>query len=614
MAPKDTPGILLPHNWADPDRELFGTDTWVWTAENRRYFLTPKGPVLGTDTQFGLTATRLGRGAKWVTGGDGVLFGSDYKPIPDSSGHTVIVVAAPVSVASTKFAFGQNSGSPNKQLAKVGFNVNGAASAAAGSVALISYNGANQSVAASAGGIDGSPHCWVLANGTETGYIYRDGRPLTLTTNTRLSGTTAFDDAQQVYVGSANNSFTGMTDPLLLVAVIPRVISPARAAYISRVLSQSLAPAFRRRKVFAAAVAAGGFVATATDALSLADSAVSFTERLAAANDTLAITDSAVSVTERISEAIDALALADTAAASISTSVAASDTLTLADSALALSNISSDGQDALSLSDGAESSTSRTADAVDAIALSESATSIVDLLVAATDALTMADSAQSLVGGASAASDTIALADSAESLVSMIVSASDGVSLSDVAVALSEWMASASDSVGLTDSAAASIAGPGVTAAVASDTIAFSDGAVAIGAQPPVPPALPIAAKLLGTESHKRRRVKYRPFFDAPSAEPEPPQDESATPPAPTLGVEKIVRDSVRDVLAAIARLPAPADDTRIELESELEPIAQSTRPEPLPAAPLIPQDPDLLYDNERRRAMLIALIMATAE
>lgn len=133
---------------------------------------------------------------------------------------------------------------------------------------------------------------------------------------------------------------------------------------------------------------------------------------------------------------------------------------------------------------------------------------------------------------------------------------------------------------------------------------------------PPTPPspALPIAAKLLGTESHKRRRVKYRPFFDAPSAEPEPPQDENATPPAPTLGVEKIVRDSVRDVLAAIARLPAPADDTRIELEPELEPIAQSTQPEPLPAAPLIPQDPDLLYDNERRRAMLIALIMATAE
>jgi hypothetical protein len=123
-----------------------------------------------------------------------------------------------------------------------------------------------------------------------------------------------------------------------------------------------------------------------------------------------------------------------------------------------------------------------------------------------------------------------------------------------------------------------------------------------------------IAAKLLGTETHKRRRVKYRPFFDAPIVEPEPPQDENATPPAPTLGVEKIVRDSVRDVLAAIARLPAPADDTRVELESELEPIAQSTRPEPLPAAPLIPQDPDLLYDNERRRAMLIALIMATAE
>lgn len=131
---------------------------------------------------------------------------------------------------------------------------------------------------------------------------------------------------------------------------------------------------------------------------------------------------------------------------------------------------------------------------------------------------------------------------------------------------------------------------------------------------PPSAPALPLAAKLLGTESHKRRRVKYRPFFDAPIAEPEPPQDENATPPAPTLGVEKIVRDSVRDVLAAIARLPAPADDTRIELEPELEPIAQSTQPEPLPAAPLLPQDPELLYDNGRRRAMLIALIMATAE
>lgn len=266
MAPKDTPGILLPHSWADPDGDLFGHDAWVWTAENRQYFLAPKGPVLGTEAGFnGNVVTGVGRGSKWTaTTNAGVSFSSDHQPIPHSNGHTVVVVAAPVSSGAIKYAFGQIQGTPAKQNALAGFNLSAVGSAASGRISLLAYDGtAIQSITATSGGIDGKVHCWVLANDADQGYIYKDGLALTLTTNQRLTANNwGASSLSAIGNNSSTTSTVAMTDTLLLVAVIPRVISPARAAYISRVLSQGLAPAFRKRVVFAAAAVGAASHAT----------------------------------------------------------------------------------------------------------------------------------------------------------------------------------------------------------------------------------------------------------------------------------------------------------------------------------------------------------------
>lgn len=526
--------ILLPPNFAEPNRELFGDDAWVWSANHRDRFLTPAGPVRGSEVGLNaVEATALGRSAKWLLTANGGVSGgaSGGQPIKSAAaGYTVVVVARPQFVSTVQCFFSQRAGAAAKEIVRAGFNQSAAGVGLAGSLTALSYDGSARSITALAN-IDGNTHCWVLANSTDRGYIFEDGLELALTTDVRPT-TGSYTAAQTWRVGGLSEYATAglvHTDPLLLVAVIPRVIPNAQAARISRLLSKSLAPAFEPRRVFVAPLVAG-ITASASDTATFGDSAVASRDRLASASDSVTLSDSAALVTDR--------------------------------------------------------------------------------LASASDTLSLSDSAASVTGIPAAASDTLPLSDSAESLVSMIASASDGVSLSDVAVALSERIAGAVDSLSLTDSAAASISGPGVTAAVASDAVAFSDSAEAVGPHQPAP-ALPIAAKLLGPAPRKQRNI-----LSAPAKLP-PPEPEA---PLPTV---EVLADVLRKAQAPREE-PAQVDEagpTKTVAQPSLtamalEAAARKAAEERIIAAELAAEQVaqaaiDKAMDNNRRRAILLALLMA---
>lgn len=189
--------------------------------------------------------------------------------------------------------------------------------------------------------------------------------------------------------------------------------------------------------VLALKAGAGGITATASDSVSLSDSAASVTNRICAANDTVSLSDSAVSITNRVSLASDTLTLSDSAVSVTTRLSVATDSLSLSDSAVA----SRTGRtvvatDSVSLADSAISVSQRVSDASDTISFADSAISVSQRTSDATDGISLSDSGVAVkqTAGVSVASDTISFGDSAISVSQRIATAFDTIVLSDSAV------------------------------------------------------------------------------------------------------------------------------------------------------------------------------------
>jgi len=204
------------------------------------------------------------------------------------------------------------------------------------------------------------------------------------------------------------------------------------------------------------ATAQAAFSVTASDAAAAADSATAQAIFAASGTDAAALSDSTTATAVFAAAAVDAAALADQASGGLLYASNASDALTLTDSADASPAINSTASDAVTLADSASAGAVFSCSASDAIALSDAAGAQAVLACGATDVLAIADAAGALAQLNCSASDAITLADSATAaFADLDRTATDAMSLSDQAAAGAIFNITVSDAMFLTDAAIA---------------------------------------------------------------------------------------------------------------------------------------------------------------
>ena len=215
------------------------------------------------------------------------------------------------------------------------------------------------------------------------------------------------------------------------------------------------------------------------------------------ATDALTLADSASQAFAATGVATDAMTLADSASNVAALGAVASDALTLAESASNVAALSATATDALTLADtlNATASGDYTAIGLDALTLADSASNVAALSATASDALTLADAASNAAALGAAASDALTLADTLNASASgdYVVTATDALSLSDSVVAAYAAICIATDALTLADATSAAMAGE--YAATATDALTLADAtsnAAALGVS--ISEALTLAA------------------------------------------------------------------------------------------------------------------------
>lgn len=413
-------------------------------------------------------ATKHGAGLTWdSTANIGVQVGPGSL-LPGSAGNytsgmTLILLANPAASTTRTLPFSLSSGA--QPTVYMGFNANKALTATSGMLTVQTHNN-NGAQAASV--IDGNWHVFavVFPEGSALPLLYVDG--VDVTASSSESASTYANAAANVYVGgfsSSGYSATGYAIPLALG--FNRGIPAGEMADISRNLWQ-LFEADNEPIFYSLGGGATDYPVTATDALTLADSAAQGFGATGVATDAATLADSAAAAMAATSAASDALTLADSASNVAALSAVASDALTLADTlnASTAGNYTATGTDALTLADAASNVAALSAAASDALTLADSASNVAALSATAGDALTLADTLNASATGdyVVASSDAMTLADSAAAAFAAVCIATDAMTLSDAtSAALSgQYAATASDALTLAD-AASNAAALGVT-------------------------------------------------------------------------------------------------------------------------------------------------------
>lgn len=259
---------LLP--WTQQPQEVvgpavkLGPDALVWSAVNPTLLLGAASPA-GSDASGTMRIGTPGIGRSWTrTANAGSLFGT-FQHVTGLD-VTVAVVAAPVASTNRKIAWSQRTSGSNAAQFLLGFNIDGGTSVSAlsGGIGLVSRN-----TAPSGGGVgassqcDGLPHAWVLANGVNDGYVYRDGVLQTVSPNARATGT-VWTSAQVTRIGNIGDYATDgafvCDDPIYLVIVWPRVLPADYAQRLSADLARNPWSLFEPRRIWVPVAAGGGNV------------------------------------------------------------------------------------------------------------------------------------------------------------------------------------------------------------------------------------------------------------------------------------------------------------------------------------------------------------------
>lgn len=173
--------------------------------------------------------------------------------------------------------------------------------------------------------------------------------------------------------------------------------------------------------------------------------------------------------------ATDALTLADSASQSFAATVVAAEAMTLADSASNVAALGASGTAALTLADSASNVAALSATATDALTLADTlnATASGDYTATGSDALTLADSASNVAALGATGSDALTLADAASNVAALGATASDALTLADTlnASASGDYVVVATDALSLSDSVVAAYA----AICIATDALTLAD-------------------------------------------------------------------------------------------------------------------------------------------
>lgn len=259
------PWDAQPQEVAPPAIDL-GPDALLWSAAHPQLLIGAANRLATSEGSPLVRPGPLGMARAWSRNASaGALFGT-FQHVTGLE-VTAAVVAAPVASANRKIAWSQRTSGSNAAQFLLGFNIDGGISVSvlSGGIGLVSRNTSpgGGSVGASSQ-FDGLPHAWVLANGANEGYIYRDGVAQTVSPNARASGT-VWTSAQATAIGNIGDYTTDgafvSDDPIYLVIVWPRVLPADQAQRLSADLARNLGPAFEPRRIHVPVSAGGGAAA-----------------------------------------------------------------------------------------------------------------------------------------------------------------------------------------------------------------------------------------------------------------------------------------------------------------------------------------------------------------
>jgi hypothetical protein len=428
-----------------PNVDLLGTDAVLWSAEQRNVLfaeaLGGERHRAGEGSLIGVTEDLLGTSASWSrVVGAGINFGT-MRPLNNDGGWSVLAIGAPVSEAIRRNVFSQRSDANAREW---GFywNAGSTQGSVAGAVTLYASNssGVACSVTATAGGIDGLPHCWGAGNSSSSssGYIHRDGEALTLTTNASLTGS-FHDGAQLVRIGNKADFTTdgshACNNPLSLVIAWPRRLPPAEMAQLTLLLSRE--PWLALQPVTLALPKAAGGAATEIGQVSETDTALALQSQQGAAlglaqetDDALPITGLSTLALGQSSETDSALPLVAAQAATLGLPTETDSALPIAGGTAQVLGLASETDAALALSSAQAAQLGLATEADTALALAAAQQATFGLATETDTALDITLVAPGAIGIASEADEALPLAGAQVAAVGLAQEADTALQLS----------------------------------------------------------------------------------------------------------------------------------------------------------------------------------------
>jgi hypothetical protein len=198
---------------------------------------------------------------------------------------------------------------------------------------------------------------------------------------------------------------------------------------------------------------------TATDGVSAGDSATRTSARSRSAADAVAAADAASRIVGRARTATDSVTLAELASKTTSRSRTATDAVSLAESATLVKGISRSASDAAAVADLATRASGLLRSGADAVAVADAVTRIVSAARSGADALLLADAVTKQAGQTRTASDPLSVSDAAaRASLAFMRATSDAVALSENAALNAQSLSrSAVDGLSVADSVTRSI-------------------------------------------------------------------------------------------------------------------------------------------------------------
>ena len=217
---------------------------------------------------------------------------------------------------------------------------------------------------------------------------------------------------------------------------------------------------------------------SASDSLTVADSAARTLTAPRGPSDTVTLSDTPTRIVSGARAAADTVTVSDAATRTATRPRTADDTTTISDAAAALLINLAAASDGITLSDTATAVVTLPRAPVDSITATDTPSRTSTVTADAADSLTVSDTAAGMLGVSRAASDTLTVSDAPARLLTLTGHTADTITLSDAAARTALALArAATDTVTVSDTATIAEPGIDITVTVGPPTRAWSAGA-----------------------------------------------------------------------------------------------------------------------------------------